>query len=46
VISEYATGIDLFLDLEVLDKKALERTRRLLQDAIAALDLRAKPGTT
>jgi hypothetical protein len=45
VISEHATGIDLFLDLEVLDRGAVERTRRLLQDALAALELKAKPGT-
>jgi class 3 adenylate cyclase len=46
VISEHATGVDIFLDLEVLDKNALERTRRLLQDALAALDLKAKPETS
>jgi class 3 adenylate cyclase len=46
VISEHATGVDFFLDLEVLDKTALERTRRLLQDALTALDLRTKPATS
>jgi class 3 adenylate cyclase len=45
VISGHATGVDFFLDLELLDKTALERTRRLLQEALAALDLRTKPGT-
>jgi hypothetical protein len=42
VISEHATGIDLFLDLEVIDKTAVERTRRLLQQALAALEQKAK----
>ncbi len=45
VISEHATGVDFFLDLELLDKSALERTRRLLEAALTALDLRVKPGT-
>jgi class 3 adenylate cyclase len=45
VISEHATGIDLFLDLDLLDKGARERTRRLLQEALAALEVRTQPGT-
>ncbi len=45
MISEHATGLDLFLDLEVLDKTARERTRRLLQDALAALEVKPQPGT-
>lgn len=44
VISEHATGVDLFLDLEVIDKAAAQRTRRLLENALAALD--AKTGNT
>jgi class 3 adenylate cyclase len=46
VISEHATGMDLFLDLELLDKSARERTRRLLQQALAALEVETKPGTS
>jgi adenylate cyclase len=42
VISEHATGIDLFLDLDVIDKEAVERTRRLLQQALAALERKTK----
>ena len=42
VISEHATGVDLFLDLEVIDKAAAQRTKRLLQDALAALEAKAK----
>lgn len=46
VISEHGKGVDVFLDLEVMDKVAVERTRRLLQQAIAALELKAKSGPT
>ena len=45
VISEHGTGIDLFLDLELLDKTARERTRRLLQEALAALEVRPRAET-
>ena len=45
VISEHATGVDLFLDLDVIDKSAIDRTRRLLQQALAAIEAKAKPGT-
>jgi class 3 adenylate cyclase len=38
VISEQAKGVDVFLDLDALDSEAAVRTRKLLQDAIAALD--------
>jgi adenylate cyclase len=38
VISEHATGVDLFLDLEVIDKAAVQRTKQLLQDALKALE--------
>ena len=40
VISEHAKGVDLFLDLEVIDPAVAERTRRLLQEALAALEKR------
>jgi class 3 adenylate cyclase len=43
VISEHAKGVDVFLDLEVIEPATAERTRRLLADALAALDLRGKP---
>ena len=42
VISERATGIDFFLDLEVIDTAAAERARRLLQQALAALEQKSK----
>jgi class 3 adenylate cyclase len=42
VISEHATGVDLFLDLEVIDKAAAQRTKRLLENALAALEAKAK----
>ncbi len=45
VISEHVPGMDLFLDLELLDKGAQERTKRLLQDALAALEAGEKPAT-
>lgn len=44
VISEQDTGVDLFLDLELLDKAAIERTRALLQSALAALEEKHKSG--
>jgi adenylate cyclase len=37
VISEQDTGVELFLDLDVIDPAAATRTRRLLEDALAAL---------
>ncbi|MCC7047986.1 MAG: adenylate/guanylate cyclase domain-containing protein [Alphaproteobacteria bacterium] len=40
VISEHATGLDLFVDTEVVDDAALERAKQALQDAIGALDAR------
>jgi adenylate cyclase len=42
VISEHAKGVDVFLDLEVIDPAVAERTRRLLQEAVAALEARGK----
>jgi adenylate cyclase len=45
VISEHAPGVDLFLDLELLDKNTRERTRRLLQEALAAIDAGTKAAT-
>ena len=47
VISERSMGVELFLDLDVIDRGAAERTRRLLEEALAAIDTKAKtrPGT-
>ena len=45
VISEHAAGIDVFIDFELLDKNTRERTKRLLQDALASLEMRPQPGT-
>ena len=42
VISEHATGLDLFLDLEVVDDRTAEHARRVLADAMAALDARGR----
>jgi class 3 adenylate cyclase len=40
VISEHATGVDLFLDLEVIDRETAERTKQLLMEALNALETR------
>jgi adenylate cyclase len=47
VISERGMGVELFLDLDVIDRAAAERTRRLLEQALAAIDTKTKtrPGT-
>ena len=42
VISEHATGLDFFIDLEALDEKAAERARCRLAEALAALNIRAR----
>ena len=42
VISEHATGVDLFLDLEVIDKAAMQRTQKILQDALKSLEMKSK----
>jgi hypothetical protein len=38
VISEHATGVDLFLDLEVIDEHAAERAKKVLREALSALE--------
>ncbi len=43
VISEHAKGLDLFVDLDILDDRAAERARRRLQELLEALEGRAKP---
>jgi len=42
VISEHATGVDLFIDLEVIDTAAAQRTKKVLQEALAALEANTK----
>jgi adenylate cyclase len=44
VISEQAVGVEIFVDLDAIDHESLERTRRLLQNALAILDQKRKPG--
>jgi hypothetical protein len=43
VISEHAQGLDLFIDLDIIDEKAAERTRHRLRELLDALDRRANP---
>ena len=43
VISEHGKGLDLFIDLDVIDDHAAERTRRRLRELLDALEARAKP---
>lgn len=45
VISEKSTGVDLFLDFDVMDKAAAARTRQVLEEALAAIDAKTKPET-
>ena len=37
VISEHATGLDIFLDLEAIDEEGAERARKRLAEALSAL---------
>jgi class 3 adenylate cyclase len=37
VISEHATGVDIFLDFEAMDEQAAEQVRRRLSEALLAL---------
>lgn len=37
VISEHVTGLDLFLDLEALDERSVERVRQRLAEALSAV---------
>ncbi len=43
VISEHGKGLDLFIDLDVLDDHAAERTKQRLRELLAALERRPKP---
>jgi class 3 adenylate cyclase/type II secretory pathway pseudopilin PulG len=40
VISEHATGLEIFLDAEVVAEETVDHIRRVLQDALAALEVR------
>ena len=43
VISEHGTGLDLFLDLEVIDDEGAKRAGRRLRELLEALEQRQKP---
>ncbi|MER9133417.1 adenylate/guanylate cyclase domain-containing protein [Mesorhizobium sp. M0768] len=43
VISEHATGLDLFLDVEAIDENGVERAKKRLSEALLALAIRSKP---
>ena len=43
VISEHGKGLDLFIDLDVLDDSAAERTKQRLRELLDALERRPKP---
>ena len=40
--SEHTTGLDLYLDPDVVDDQSLPHVRQLLADALAALDRRRR----
>ncbi len=42
VISEHATGVDIFLDLEAMDEEGAQQARRRLAEALVALRSRPK----
>jgi len=44
VISGQAIGVEIFVDLDAIDNESMDRTRRLLQDALAMLDRKRKYG--
>ena len=46
MISEHATGLDLFVDLDVIDDKGVERAKKRLSEALLALTARGKPATS
>ena len=43
MISEHGKGLNLFIDFDVLDDVAAERTKQRLRELLAALEARAKP---
>jgi len=46
VINERARGLNLFLDLELLDRGAVQSTRKVLQDALNALEERREAASS
>lgn len=42
VISEHGTGLDLFLDLEAMDERTIERAQKRLAEALLAVSVRTK----
>jgi hypothetical protein len=42
VISEQVPGLELFLNADAVDSEGAERARRVLQDALAALEARGE----
>src|SRR5215217_6766845 len=42
VISEHATGLDIFLDLEAMDERSIERAQKRLAEALLAVSVRTK----
>jgi adenylate cyclase len=46
IISERGAGLDVFLDFEIMDNVTIARTRRLLRQALAALELKTKSHST
>jgi len=43
VISEQSQGVEVFIDLDVINPEQAARARRLLENALSALDRKAKP---
>jgi adenylate cyclase len=43
VISEHATGLELFLDLDAIDDVGVERAKKRLAEALLALTVRQMP---
>jgi class 3 adenylate cyclase len=46
VISEQAAGVELFLDLDLIDPATAARTKRMLEKAVAVLDEKVKGSQT
>lgn len=46
VISEHATGLDLFVDIEAIDDNGVERAKKRLSEALMALTARSNPAAS
>ena len=46
VISEHATGLDLFVDMEAIDENGVERAKKRLSEALLALTARSNPAAS